>query len=212
MGCVPNGVHVRRTDRTLRVHNGHTDAIVASPARSAEARGVSPPTSCVIGWTLAINSLPVSRNSSPFMRLKRRPSRRVRQRWRRQRDGRANNRRGRLRNQPPGFMLGAATAGNGLDRTAETGERPATRLVGAAGSTAGFFRSGLPMPSSRLTHWLNRRRGVGFKRLPTKTPNSAGCEPPDHHNLQREVARFWRPLRILGLPQHRRQVSFQLDS
>jgi hypothetical protein len=37
------------------------------------------------------------------------------------------------------------------------------------------------------------------------------ASPRNHHNLQREVARFWRPLRILGRPQHRRQIPFQLD-
>src|SRR5207248_9177083 len=36
--------------------------------------------------------------------------------------------------------------------------------------------------------------------------------PRNHHNLQREVAGFWRPLRILGRPQHRRQIPFKLDS
>ena len=37
------------------------------------------------------------------------------------------------------------------------------------------------------------------------------ASPRNHHNLQREVARFWRPLRILGRPQHRRQIPLQLD-
>ena len=37
------------------------------------------------------------------------------------------------------------------------------------------------------------------------------ASPRNHHNLQREVARFWRPLRILGGTQHRRQIPFQLD-
>ncbi len=41
--------------------------------------------------------------------------------------------------------------------------------------------------------------------------STAGCGPRNHHNLQREVARFWRPLRILGGPKHRRQIPFQLD-
>jgi hypothetical protein len=37
------------------------------------------------------------------------------------------------------------------------------------------------------------------------------ASPRNHHNLQREVARFWRPLPILGCPQHRCQIPFQLD-
>ena len=37
------------------------------------------------------------------------------------------------------------------------------------------------------------------------------ASPRNHHNLQREVARFWRPLRILGGTQHRRQIPLQLD-
>jgi hypothetical protein len=31
-------------------------------------------------------------------------------------------------------------------------------------------------------------------------------------NLQREVAGFWRPLRICGGAQHRREIPSQLDS
>ena len=37
------------------------------------------------------------------------------------------------------------------------------------------------------------------------------ARPRNHHNLQREVARFWRPLRILDRPQHRCQIPLQLD-
>src|SRR5436190_1044637 len=35
--------------------------------------------------------------------------------------------------------------------------------------------------------------------------------PRNHRYLQREVARFWRPLRILGRPEHRCQIPFQFD-
>ena len=61
-----------------------------------------------------------------------------------------------------------------------------------------------------------------LRRISRVVRVSSRCRPPElqimlvasprnHHNLQREVARFWRPLRILGGAQHRRQIPFQLD-
>jgi hypothetical protein len=36
--------------------------------------------------------------------------------------------------------------------------------------------------------------------------------PRNHHNVQREVARFWRPLRICSGRQHGCEIPFQLDT
>lgn len=56
-----------------------------------------------------------------------------------------------------------------------------------------------------------RRAGAQFMRRRCNRCRPQWLRAPNHHSLQREVARFWRPLRICSRPQHRRQIPFQFD-